>query len=65
MGTSIQPTSRKAIAKDVRQGSSMFAICMQSSANPQEQNVNPKLKRDWKTLQIYSKSPLNFHPQEK
>jgi hypothetical protein len=41
MDTSIQSTSMKAIAKDLRQRSSMFAICLQSSASPTSQSVNP------------------------
>jgi hypothetical protein len=35
----------KAIAKDLRQWSYMFAICLQSSANPTSQSVNPEIKQ--------------------
>jgi hypothetical protein len=44
MDTSIQSTSMKAIAKDLRQRSSMFAICLQSSPSPTSQSVNPEIK---------------------
>jgi len=44
MDTSIQSTSMKAIAKDLRQRSSMFAICLQSSASPTSQSVNLEIK---------------------
>ena len=44
MDTSIQSTSRKAIAKHLRQRSSMFAICLQSSASPTSQSVNLEIK---------------------
>lgn len=45
MDTSIQSTSIKAISRDLWQGSSMFAICLQSSADPTLQNVNPEIKQ--------------------
>ena len=62
MGTSIQPTSRKAIAKDVRQGSSMVAICMQSLAIPQEQNVNPELKQVLEDFADLFQEPTQLPP---
>jgi len=44
MHTSIQSTLVKAIAKDLRQRSSMFAICLQSSPSPTSQSVNLEIK---------------------
>ena len=62
MGTSIQPTSRKVIAKDMRQGSLMFAICMQSLAIPQEQNVNPELKQVLEDFADLFQEPTQLPP---
>jgi len=40
----------------------MFAICMQSSANPQEQNVNPELKQVLEDFADLFQEPTQLPP---
>jgi hypothetical protein len=52
----------KAIAKDLRQSSSMFAICLQSSASPTSQSVNPEIKQLLEEFEDLFQEPTQLPP---